>query len=132
MIYTKNGKRYTIPNEDIQKLMDKLKLSKGEALDLWLADNELVECEEQKALDTKAKKQPAEKTSSGQRKAPSKPRTTKISDEKKAVFDTILHNLDRCPDVYPENIEVVKENKLIFVHINGKIIKIDIIEQKKK
>lgn len=60
-----------------------------------------------------------------------KSRTVKISDEKIALFQSILTNLTRCEDVERENITVLKENKLIEVEINGKFFKIDIIQERK-
>lgn len=60
-----------------------------------------------------------------------KTRTVKISDEKKELFSTILQNLTRTIGVEKENITVLKENKLIECVINGKVFKIDIIEQRK-
>lgn len=64
-------------------------------------------------------------------KKKSKPRVAKVSDEKKAIFDNILQNLDRCEGVSRENIQILKENKLISVQIADTIIKIDLIEQRK-
>ena len=64
------------------------------------------------------------------RKKSDKPRTVKVSDEKKELFSTILQNLTRCEGVEQENIQVLSENKLIQIDINGKIFKIDIIQQR--
>ena len=50
-----------------------------------------------------------------------------VSDEKKTLFSQILSNLQYD---YKENVEVLNENKLIQCIINGKIFKIDIIEQR--
>ena len=61
---------------------------------------------------------------------PKKPRTVKISDEKKELFESILKNLTRCVPIEQEDIKVLKENKLIQVKIGEKIFKIDIIEQR--
>lgn len=61
---------------------------------------------------------------------PKKPKTVKISDEKKELFESILKNLTRCVPIEQENIKVLKENKLIQVKIGEKIFKIDIIEQR--
>ena len=63
---------------------------------------------------------------------PKKPRTVKISDEKQILFQSILHQLDRCELVERENVEVLKENKLISVKIGEKVFKIDIIETRNK
>jgi len=60
-----------------------------------------------------------------------KPKTVKISNEKKALFDSIFTNLNRCEGVEPESITVLTENKLIEVKIGDKTFKIDIIECRK-
>lgn len=62
---------------------------------------------------------------------PKKPRTVKISNEKKELFESILQNLTRCVPIEQENIKVLVENKLIQVKIGEKIFKIDLIEQRK-
>ena len=54
---------------------------------------------------------------------PRKPKTVKISDEKKELFKRVL-------SIFDENAVVLKENKLIQVKIGEKIFKIDIIEQR--
>lgn len=126
MTYGKNGKCYTIPNEEIEKLQAKLKIPFGEAVEVWLTDHDLEENEEQVLLNKKASAVAREKVS-GEKKADRKPRTVKISDEKQALFK---HILDELSD-YWENVTVLKENKLIEVKINDKIFKIDIVEQRK-
>ena len=65
------------------------------------------------------------------RKKSKKPKTIKVSDEKIALFASILQNLDRCEGVERQNIEVLRENKLIQVKINDKTFKIDIIQNRK-
>ena len=52
---TQKGKEVDIPDEEIDKLVDKLDLSIAEACNLWLEDNELQINEEQEQLDKKAK-----------------------------------------------------------------------------
>lgn len=126
MTYGKNGKCYTIPNEEIEKLQAKLKIPFGEAVEVWLTDHDLEENEEQVLLNKKASAVAREKVS-GEKKTDRKPRTVKISDEKQALFKHILEELSD----YWENVTVLKENKLIEVKINDKIFKIDIVEQRK-
>ena len=64
-------------------------------------------------------------------KGKSKPHTVKVSDEKKALFESIFTNLDRCEGVEPAGIHVLTENKLIEVKIGDKTFKIDLIECRK-
>lgn len=127
-----NGKIVTIPDEEIKKSMEKLELSENDAIDLWLEDHDYQVNEEQDELDQKAKSvkiqhdaQDIDKKFSDK---PKKPRTIKISDEKKSLFSNILQNLS---ENY-ENVEILTENKLISVKIGEKTFKIDLIEQRNK
>lgn len=128
MQYNFNNKIINIPDREIEKLMSSLELSKDEAIDLWLCDNGYEVDEEQTELDEKASKvrilkDVEPKNAKKDRKPPEK----KVSDEKKDLFSTILENLT---DNYAENVEVLTENKLISVKINGITFKIDIIQQR--
>lgn len=126
MKYEINGKTIVIADKEIEKSMKLLDLTKEQAIELYLEDNGYLENEEQTALDEKANKV---KISVGARSfAPTKekkPRTTKVSDEKKTLFAEILSNLEYD---YKENVTVLKENKLIEVKVGGKVFKIDLIE----
>lgn len=131
-----NKKVVNIPDCEIKKSMKNLELTQEEAIQLWLEDNDYEINEEQEALNEKAKKVKIQHgaAAADKERKPAKERTTKVSDEKKALFESILHNLDRCITenvwVNKENITVLKENKLIQVKIGDKIFKIDIIEQR--
>lgn len=126
MTYTKNNKTYSIPNEELEKLQAKLNISRAEACDLWLADNDYEENEEQVLLNEKAKAVTRERVSSEKGK-PRKPRTVKISGEKQMLFRHILGELSENF----QTVNVLTENKLIEVVINGKRFKIDITECRK-
>ena len=130
MKYTVNGKSVNIPNEELEKSMRVLELTRDEAIQLWLEDNGFKDNEEQNALDEKAKKVKVNHGAGESGKAKnSKPRTVVVSDEKKELFDEIFSNL---ADVYGENVKIEKENKLIIVKIGEKTFKIDLIETRKK
>ena len=129
MKYTVNGKSVNIPNEELEKSMRVLELTRDEAIQLWLEDNGFEDNEEQNALDEKAKKVKVNHGAGESGKAKnSKPRTVVVSDEKKELFDEIFSNL---ADVYGENAKIEKENKLIIVKIGDRTFKIDIIEKRK-
>lgn len=128
-----SGKEIKIPDIDIEKSMKNLELTKEEAIQMWLEDNDYEVNDEQIALDNKAKMVKIDHGAKNiDKKSTSKPRTVKISDEKKELFDSILQNLTRCVPVEQENITVLKENKLIEVRIGDKTFKIDIIETRNK
>ena len=132
MRYTlENGKAVNIPDKEIEKNMKLLEISKEEAIEMWLCDHDFEDNEELDELDEKASKVKINHgAGTNERKKSEKPRTVKVSDEKKELFSTILQNLDRAIGVERENIQVLKENKLISVKIGEKTFKIDIIEQR--
>lgn len=111
--------------------MKKLKVDKNEACLLWLSDNGYTVEKEQESLDNSAKNVKISRNCGKvTEKTVKKPHTVKVSDEKKALFETILVNLNRCELVDGENVQVLKENKLISVKIGDKVFKIDVIQTK--
>ena len=112
--------------------MKALELTKEEAIQMWLEDNDYEVNEEQEELDSKAKKVKIQHGASAVDKSQpkeKKERVVKVSDEKQALFGEIYQHL---AEVYSENVEIVKENKLLTVKIAQKTFKIDIIEQRPK
>ena len=95
MKYTlENGKVVNIPDNEIEYNVKTLELSKEEAIDLWLEDNDYQVNEELEELDSKAKKVKIDHQASAidkTEKKDRKPRTVKVSDTKQAVFVNI-HN----------------------------------------
>lgn len=128
----KNGKSVNIPDKEIANNCKLLEITKEEAIQMWLEDNDYEVNEEQEELDKKAK---AVKISLGARavdltkKSNKKPRTVKISDEKQELFGVLLGNLRTF---YANNVTVLTENKLIQVQIGDKTFKIDLIQQRNK
>lgn len=131
MIYNFNGKNINIPDREIEKAMKSLELTKEEAIEMWLEDEGYMDNEEQIALTQKVKDSGIMTTIHGasaekKEKKDKKPKTVKISEEKQALFSDILQNLQ---ENY-ENVEILKQNKLIQVKINEITFKIDIIQQR--
>lgn len=119
-----------IPNKELEKSMKILGMSKDEAIGMWLEDEGYLDNDEQIELTQKAKENKITATIHDARGTDkpktSKPKTVKVSDEKQALFADILGNLQ---ENY-ENVEILKQNKLISVKIGEKIFKIDLIEQR--
>ena len=132
MKYTlESGKIVNIPDIEIKNHMKKLDLTEEQAIQLYLEDEGFLDNEELDELDEKAKKVKIkhQATSTTKDKKEKKPRTVKISDEKQKLFDNIYHSL---VENYGGTVEIVKENKLITLQINGKTFKVDLIEQRPK
>lgn len=132
MKYTlEGGKVVTIPDKELEKSMTALELTRDEAIQLWLEDHDYEINEEQAKLDAKAKTvkiQHNAKSMDARKQA--RPHITKVSDEKKELFSNISSLLF---EKYGENVEIVKENKLILIKLaDNKVFKVDIIEQRPK
>lgn len=132
MRYNFNGKNINIPNEEIEKSMKLFGISENDAIEMWLEDEGYLDNEEQSELEAKAKENKITATIHGasgdkHKRKESKPKVVKVSDEKQTLFAQILSNLQYDYD----NVEVLKENKLIQVKIGEKIFKVDLIEQRK-
>ena len=125
----KNGKTITIPDKDIEKSMQALELTHEEAVQMWLEDNDYEVNEEQEELDAKAKKVKIQHGASAidKQNKEKKERVVKVSDEKQLIFSQIHEVLT---DFYGENVEIVKENKLLTVKVGTKTFKVDLIEQR--
>lgn len=137
MVYNLNGKNIRIPDEEIEKSMKILKLSKDEAVQMWLEDEGYLDNEEQNELAKKAKESGVLHTIHGagdkkNRKISEKPRTVKVSEEKQALFTLIYDTLKEHEASFNGKTTILKKNKLIQLEMNGKTFKIDLIEQRKK
>ena len=86
MTYNFNGKNLTIPDKDLENLMKTLELTKEEAIETWLDDNDYTTNEVVEELTAKAKKEIKRYEKSDKvRKAVTKER--KVDEEKKAFLD---------------------------------------------
>ena len=125
-----NGKNINIPDEEIKKSMKALDLTKEDAIQMWLEDNDYEVNEEQAELDAKAKKVKIDHGASAMDKTKSKEKKHRpkvASDEKQTLFSQIFDNLSQN---YGENVKIEKENKLILVKIGEKEFKVDLIEKR--
>ena len=123
-----NGKLVNIPKKEVQKNMNILGLTLEESIQMYLEDEGYLENEEQENLCKVAKENKITATiHKATENKVKKPKTVKVSDEKVKLFNEILENLYK----YSENVEILKENKLIQVKIGEKVFKIDLIEQRK-
>ena len=132
MKYTmENGKVINVPDAEVDKIAQGLGISKLEAMQVWLEDAEIELNEEQEQLDQKAKNAKVDRQVGAKpRKKSEKPRTVKVSDTKQALFTYIKTAIEGYCLNSGGNCAVLKENKLISVEVGGKILKIDIIEQR--
>ena len=132
--YNFNGKVLNIPKKEIEKSMKMLGLNLTDAIQMWLEDEGYLENEEQENLCKLAKENKITATihqaSGKSERKQSKPRTVKISEEKQDLFTLLDVTLDDyCKEMGGER-TILNPNKLIQVELNGKVFKIDLIEQR--
>lgn len=128
-----NGKVINVPDAEIEKIASGLGISKLEAMQVWLEDNEIELNEEQEQLDKKAKNAKIDRqVDQKPRKKSEKPKTVKVSDAKQALFAYIKTAIEGYCLNHGGKCEILKENKLISVEIDGKVLKIDLIETRNK
>ena len=125
---TYNGKFYSVDKKQIENLMTSLDISKEEAIETYLADEGIVENEEQNALDEIASENYKKivKKEGAKAKKPKKSRKVKVSEEKQDISNKILQLLQENYG----NVEILTKNKLFSVKIGEKILKVNIIEQR--
>lgn len=134
MRYTlENGKTINISDKEVENSMKLLELTKEEAIQLWLEDNDYLVNEELEELDAKAKKVKIdhEAQSTKPRKKSEKPRTVKVSDAKKEFFSQLSQFLTDFSTENDAKCTILKENKLFQVEFGGEIFKLDLIQQRK-
>lgn len=86
MLHTlENGKTVNIPDAEIEKNMKALEISKKEAIDMWLFDNDYEDNEEVDEMTVKAKAVKRYEKGDTPRKAVKKER--KVDEEKKTLLD---------------------------------------------
>lgn len=134
MRYTlENGKTINISDKEVENSMRLLELTKEEAIQLWLEDNDYLVNEELEELDAKAKKIKIDHGAQATkpRKKSEKPRTVKVSDAKKEFFSQLSQFLTNFSAENDANCTILKENKLFQIEFGGEIFKLDLIQQRK-
>ena len=91
MKYDFNGKAINIPDAEIEKLMTTLEITREEAIDTWLFDNDYTDNEEVAEMTEKAKQIRRYEKSDAPRKKTTRER--KIDEAKKTIFDFIANKL---------------------------------------
>ena len=132
MMYEFQGKKIRIPDSDLERTMKTLKMSKEEAIQLWLEDEGYLENEEQEELEQKAKESRITATihqasAKDIRKKTQKERTRK----KNPVKEMVIAEIAKLLPTFAENVKVLNIGKLISFTIGEETYEID-LKQKRK
>lgn len=126
--YQLKGKVINIPNTELNKLQGLLRISRSEAINVWLSDNDYIEVAEIEELTAKAK----ENKVSHNARAEYKPKTqrervVKADPTKEGIISAIAEML---PTLNAENVVIANKGKLITFTIGEDNYKLDLIRQR--
>lgn len=126
--YQIKGKVVNIPNHELSKLQSLLRISRSEAINVWLSDNDYIVVDEIEELTAKAK----ENKISHNARAEYKPKTqrervVKADPTKEGIITAIAEML---PTLNAENVVIANKGKLITFTIGADSYKLDLIRQR--
>lgn len=128
MRYTFEGKTITIPDIELEKNMKLLDISKDEAIQMWLEDNDYCENEEVEILTAKAKENKAVQHGAVN---VSKSRTATKRERKPDVEkEEIISKLAEFLETIGTSINITNKSKLIEFEIGENHYKLDLIKQR--
>ena len=130
-------KNYTIPDHEIDKLMESLDISITEACEIYLSDHEIVKNDTIEELTSKAKKNKVTNTIHGAKgeKKERKTREKKENPLKKQIISGIHdYFLDEIGHIFDKNttISIRNDEKYIDLEINGRSFTINLVEHRQK
>ena len=130
MKYTVNGKTVNIPNEELEKSMKALELTREEAIQLWLEDNDLQVNEEQEELDKKAKASRITATIH-EAKATKERKERKVVRKEDTTKENIIKALAERLEELATEVKIENVGKLITFKLGEDSFKLDLIRQRK-
>ena len=126
-----DGRTIQVPNAEVSKLQAQLKISKAEAVDLWLFDHDYIENEEEQALTAKAKENRITATiHEAKAEVKQKTQRERVVKEDKVKEGIIQAVADMLPNLDAENVVIEKKGKLITFEVGTDKFKLDLIRQR--
>lgn len=131
MKYNFNGKTINIPDKEIEKSMRVLKLTKEEAIEMWLDDEGYTEDEEQVALTQKAKENRITATIHSAKEETKEKKTTKRERKEDPEKEMIIAEIAKILPNFAENVQITNVGKLISFNIGENEYEIDLKRKRK-
>ena len=134
MLYKINEKKLiNIPDEEIEKSMKILELTKEEAIQMWLDDNNYTTNEVVETLTKKAKENKSAligARANAENKKTERPK--KDNPVKREIIDLLKNALKDYKNLQINNIKVENDTKIIIFSIDNREFKLDLIEKRMK
>ena len=124
-----DGRVVNVPNAEVAKLQAQLKLSRSEAVELWLFDHDYIESAEEQELTAKAKENKVQHKakSTEPKQKTQRERVVKEDKVKEAIIQAVA---DMLPNLDAENVVIEKKGKLITFEVGADKFKLDLIRQR--
>lgn len=119
----------TISDEWIDKQCELLDISIQEAVDMYLADNGVVENSEQNELDTKAKKVKINHGATEGKERKKVERKREPNETKRAIISSLINVVNEIEGV--ENAKITNVEKYIDFAIGDRTFTINLVEHRK-
>ena len=133
MIIKINNKSIAIPDEQIDKLVEKLNCSIAEAIDVYLSDNDIIDNKEQQQLDKKAADIKTSNIVKAKATTPpkktQKERAIKPDEKKEFIIATVAAALEKIPDC---DVTITDKRKVITFNYQGELFKFDLTRTRTK
>ena len=126
MTYNFNGKNLRIPDEDINRSMNVLGLSKDEAIQLWLEDEGYLENETVEELTAKAKENKIQKGAKSDKPRKKTVRERKPDLEKENLIKILAEALENAGIT----VEITNKSKIIEFKVQENCYKLDLIKKR--
>ena len=124
----KGGKVVQVPNDEVSKLATALKISRSEAVEVWLYDEGYIENKEADELTAKAKENKISHNARAEVKQKTqRERVVKEDKVKEAIIQAVA---DMLPSLNAENVVIEKKGKLITFTVGEDKFKLDLIRQR--
>lgn len=128
MRYTFEGKTITIPDAELEKSIKLLNISKDEAIQMWLEDNNYCENEEIEILTAKAKENKA--VQHGAVNINKSKTATKRERKPDVEKEEIISKLAEFLETIGTSVKITNKSKLIEFEIGENHYKVDLIKQR--
>lgn len=119
----------TISDEWIDKQCELLDISIQEAVDMYLADNGVIENSEQNELDTKAKKVKINHGATESKERKKVERKREPNETKRAIISSLINTVNEIEGV--ENAKITNIEKYIDFAIGDRTFTINLVEHRK-
>lgn len=126
MTYNLNGKVIRIPDAEIEKSMKVLGISRDEAIQMWLEDEEYLENAEVEELTAKAK----ENKVSHEAKADKPRKTVKKERKPDEEKENLIEILANCLKNAGFPVEITNKSKIVEFNVGENHYKLDLIKQR--